>query len=462
MDNEKIKWYETNIDDYLFNTIYKPDSLTEFVPKDKWFKMNPCRGTREGLLDYDMSYNKDNILAGILKDAYGEKEVCRNIVDNHTYIFNRRLVACGGALYPNIVYVVADVDDRKDIYQYIPALHVLRLIKSKKSIQDMESKVIFVYTDYYWRNWPKYKYFGYRLMQVDTGYALANLSLILSNMEVRHELKISDDYNKKMNDLLDINCKYEAVEGVIETDDYRIINVFSGLKHSENTFEVVDDWDTEPISLYNILEKKLMSEDYNLSQSVIPKEGFEYIKNQYRISPGGGLMISQKKLDYSMFDSFIKQIESLRGMFDKINAGVHIFVYINNVEGLKNGVYMIDGRELIMIKCHDNDTEKYLDSLLRRKNFNLQEIPVLFFVGEKKNEVLRKDNVNCFKNANIKAGFISQLITYAMCREKMWTHPILGYEADIAEKIIGKEDICILNFIPASDVKPLDREFVGL
>ncbi len=462
MDNNKIKWYETNIDEYLFNTVYNPDSLTEFVPKDKWFKMNLCRGTREGLADYDMSYNRDNILSMVLKEAYGEIEVCRNTVDNHVYIFNRRLVACGGALYPNIVYVVMEEEDSEDVYQYIPALNVLRLIRTeKKKKNKVDDKLYFVFTDYYWRNWPKYKYFGYRLMLVDTGYAMANLSLVLSSLEIEYDFKISSDYNKRMNDLLDINCSYEAVEGVIETSDRRIIRAVSELKQSDKMFEVVDDWDTEPISLYNVIEKNVLDEEYNISQFVRQEKGFERIKSFNRISPGGGLMISHNQVKNIKMGSFIKLFGYLRTVFDKIGAGVDIFVYINNVEGFEPGGYQLKGQKLVMVKRVNSDTDKYLDLLLRRKNFNLQEIPVLFFVGENRDEVLRKNDINIFKVANIKAGFISQLITYAMCQNDFWTHPILGYEADIAEKIFERDDMCFLNFIPASEVKPLDRECIG-
>ena len=178
MDNEKIKAYEHSIGEYLHTTIYNPDSLTEYLPKDKWFLMNPSRGARNGFVDYDMSINKDNLISEILKDAYGEIEACRYIVDNYTYRFNRRAVACGGALYPNNVYVFTQKQKSINIYQFIPALNILRLIKRIETGLEADEKVYFVYTNYYWRNWPKYKYFGYRLMQVDTGYAMANLSLL--------------------------------------------------------------------------------------------------------------------------------------------------------------------------------------------------------------------------------------------------------------------------------------------
>lgn len=460
MDNKKIKWYETNIDEYLFNTIYDPNSLTEFVPKDKWFKMNPCRGARDGLADYDMSLNKDNILGTVLKKAYGEIELCRNVVDNRTYRFNRRSVACGGALYPNNVYVVAARAGCVEVYQYIPALNILRLLKNEKQECDTEDKVYFVYTKYYWRNWPKYKYFGYRLMQVDTGYALANLSLVLASLEMEYDLKIVSDYNKRMNDLLELNLRYEAVEGVIETSDNTILKSISELKKSRNMFELVEDWDTQPISLYNILESNVLKEKYNLVQRVGRIEDMEAIKSINRISPGGGLMISREAINKEKFNSIINALSKVRKIFDSISDGMTTFMYINKVEGLEKGAYQLSDKNLVMIEPADGKTEQYIDSLLRRKNFNLFEIPILFFVGESKDRLLKANNINSFKVANIKAGFISQLITYVMCNSDLWTHPILGYDAEIAEKIFGKEDICFLNLIPVSDVKPLDRESI--
>ena len=193
MNKEKLEWFETHIKEYLNTTIYDPDSLIVYLPEEKWFKVNPTRGIRQGKGCYDLTKYGNSIVASILKNAYGEFEYNRNTVDNKAYRFARRTVACGGSLYPNNIYVVVSKNGEVRTYQYNPALNLLHFLDSttedKNHLED--NCCYFVMTNYYWRNWLKYRYFGYRLMLVDTGYALANLCMVLSQHEMFYDIEIS-------------------------------------------------------------------------------------------------------------------------------------------------------------------------------------------------------------------------------------------------------------------------------
>jgi hypothetical protein len=184
------------------------------------------------------------------------------------------------------------------------------------------------------------------------------------------------------------------------------------------------------------------------------------IESNNRISPGGGLMISRKSIKQNTFMAIIEVLDRVKRVFDMVSDNIEIYMFINKVEGLEKGNYRVIGNEIELLAKTDSKKEEYVDYLLRKKNFNLLETPVLFFIGAKRNKVLNR-SVNDFKITNIKAGFVSQLITYVMCNSDFWTHPILGYDVEIAEKLFDQKDVCFLNLIPVSGIKPLDRESVG-
>ena len=213
MDDQKLKWYETHVKEFLDTTLYDPNSLTVELPEEKWLEINPTRGIRQGIESYDLTRCKHSFLSRILRDSYGEYEFDRNVIDNRIFRINRRTLAAGGGLYPNIIYIVMTYANEVRTYQYNPTLNTMNYLGStEENLNDLDKNCCyFVITNYYWRNFLKYRYFGYRLMLVDTGYALANLCLALSKNRLEYRINISSKLFKALDKSLNINLKYESI-----------------------------------------------------------------------------------------------------------------------------------------------------------------------------------------------------------------------------------------------------------
>lgn len=462
MNVEKLKWYETHLKEFLNATIYDPTSLTVELPKEEWLEVNPTRGIRQGLECYDLAQCKENGFVRILQDSYGECEYSRSIVDGYIFRFNRRTLAAGGGLYPNCIYIVWVSKNDTLIYQYNPALNLLHLLKKLSVAPNglQNGRCYFVITNYYWRNFLKYRYFGYRLMLVDTGYLLANLCLALSRKGISYNVSISSELFKCLEQNLNIDLNFESVCSVVSIADDGMSKQIKNIEDFRIEYKIFDDWDTVALPLYNILETKVNGEHFEI-QETVNEQLMEYqmpFNLKFRVSPGGGPTISLKPIANSCFVNTLNNFNNLRNQFKSFSSNVEVYVYINKVKGLLPGLYLLKSNGILEEQpC--NYTSKDFQEILRKKNFNLQEVPAFFFFGANLRKMVDKSGISGFKMSQIKVGFVSQLLTYAGCLNECWTHAILGYEVDMAEKISGVDDnrVNLLNLVVFSESKQLDR-----
>lgn len=461
MDDQKLKWYETHVKEFLDTTLYDPNSLTVELPEEKWLEINPTRGIRQGIESYDLTRCKHSFLSRILRDSYGEYEFDRNVIDNRIFRINRRTLAAGGGLYPNIIYIVMTYANEVRTYQYNPTLNTMNYLGStEENLNDLDKNCCyFVITNYYWRNFLKYRYFGYRLMLVDTGYALANLCLALSKNRLEYRINISSKLFKALDKSLNVNLKYESICCAVSVKNKILCESLKDISDSKISYKLFDDWDTSPTNLYKILETNVNNEDFNLCETINKSiNEFKLPYNlKYRVSPGGGPMISIKPIGNIKFEKTLKNFANLKNIFGKFSEDIETYVYVNKVENVSTGLYIVDNEGSI-IRQECNYTSKDYQQMLRKKNFNLYETPAFFFFGTNLKRMIKKYGTSGFKIAQIKIGLASQLLTYAGCLNECWTHAILGFEVDMAEKFTNvKDDLNLLNLVAFSDSKPLDR-----
>lgn len=445
-----IEWYKEHIDEYLHDTVYDTDSLMIELPEEKWFKINPTRGIRRGQKVYDLEED-NSVLTQILREAYGEIKLDRMSIASKPMLFRRRTVASGGALYPNCLYVVTEREFCRHVYQYNPVYHTLHLLKKEKA-DNNKSKVFFILTDYYWRNWLKYRFFGYRLMQVDTGYMLCNLSVMLGRRNIAHEIHFSSEEQNMFQYLLDIDLNYEAINAVIEIDEF---DECLPVVLDEIDCKIYNDWDSDEIPLYRIIEQKVSDEkiDYKMSLKKKIAVNIDYIR--YRISPGGALMQSVGVVDKSELFKVLEETAEVSELYEKKFGDIVLYIYCNKVQGVEKGFYRMElsgDRKLKLYK----DVENNIQDILKKKNFNLYEVPAIIFTAGNLEEYGKKYGYTGFKILQTKIGFYSQLLTIVSAERKYYTHPILGYDAELIKKELGcQEDI--LNMIVWSEGKTEDR-----
>ncbi|MDW8741599.1 hypothetical protein AB1F57_02115 [Streptococcus sp. ZY1909104] len=439
---------------FLNETLYNPDKLSVDLPKQKWYKINPTRGIKKNIYQFDLS-NSRNEFSIFINEVFGLTKYCPTIIENKLLHFFKRDVACGGGLYPNNIYLIKKQKDKLFIYQYNPWFNSLNFIASILDENNilLEEESFLVFSEYYWKNWPKYNYFGYRLMLVDSGYLMAHASILLSGKSKRHEVHLDSNLHNELYKILQIDTSFESLVGVIKM--FYPFDLTSIIMEDKNIIEysLSDDWDSEDNLLYDSIEKNILSEDYRIIQmidcDITSSIKFNNNWKKYRVSPGGGAMISRKKFSQNKLLYLLSDFYQLMTKYHNLSEGIKFYIYINKVECLESGFYTFDSRGLSFI----DKVESYkFQNILRKKNFNLNEVQVMFFFASEIDLYDSAFKLSDYKNTQVKVGFISQILTYVACQYCCYTHPILGYDIGKLEKFFLTDEI-VLNLVLLSDAK---------
>ena len=294
--NDKLKYYSQNLNQYFCNTIYDTDKLMVELSSDKWFKINPTRGMKEAICCYDLA-KADSKISDFLINVYGEIEYNLAMIDRKPLRFSRRKVAAGGGLYPNLIYILIKTNQVVNIYQFDPALCVLRLIERCEAVESdlEENKCYFISTVYYWRNWLKYRYFGYRLMNVDSGYLAASFYSEVIKNAFSGEIYWSNKLFAAVNEYMKIDLAKESICFIVKVDDLSLTDSIKNL-NTICKYKIFDDWDTQDINLYETIETAVLNQKYDVCEKIVGDKKFDIFNSekivQNRISPGGAAMQS--------------------------------------------------------------------------------------------------------------------------------------------------------------------------
>lgn len=457
--NDKLKWYGKNVNQYFLDTVYNTDKLMVDLPQEKWFKINPTRGMKKAICCYDLA-GIDSKISDFLINVYGETEYNRAAIDRKTLRFSRRNVAAGGGLYPNLIYILVKSDQVVNIYQFDPALCVLRLIEKREAIESEleENKCYFISTLYYFRNWLKYRYFGYRLMNVDSGYLLAGFYSQVIKNGLDGEICLSSKLFNLAKEYIKLDLKKESVCFAVKINDLNLLDSIKNLSKICK-YQIFDDWDILDMDLYETIEKAALSQEYDIYEKIVDHEKFEIFNSkkikENRISPGGAAMQSILPINKDLLLNTLSTLNILLEDVEYLTLDLNIYIYIKKVEGLEVGIYewtpkKDDGLKFI------RPMDENLQVILKKHNFNFDQTPALIFVGENPRFDFSKCLESEFKFVQLKVGFLSHLISVAAAFNDCYTHPILGFDARLCEEKIKEKHI--LNLIAFSDVKILDRQ----
>ena len=457
--NDKLKWYGKNLNQYFLDTIYDTDKLMVELPQEKWFKINPTRGMKKAICCYDLARTHSKI-SDFLINVYGETEYNRATIDRKTMRFSRRNVAAGGGLYPNLIYILIKTNKVVNIYQFDPALCVLRVIDRVAAVESEfeENKCYFISTLYYFRNWLKYRYFGYRLMNVDSGYLLASFYSQVIKSRLDGEICLSSKLFNLAKEYIKIDLKKENICFVVKIND---INLLDSIKNLNKVckYQIFDDWDTLGIDLYETIEKAALDQQYDICEKIVGDLKFDIFNSKKiernRISPGGAAMQSILPINKDLLLNTIHTLNILIKDVEYLICDLNIYIYIKKIEGFEVGIYRLSlekdgGLEFVRLVYED------LQVILKKHNFNFDQTPALIFVGNNPCFDFSKCLESEFKFVQLKVGFLSHLISVAAAFNDCYTHPILGFDSKLCEKKIGEKNI--LNLIAFSDAKTVDRQ----
>ena len=99
-----------------------------------------------------------------------------------------------------------------------------------------------------------------------------------------------------------------------------------------------------------------------------------------------------------------------------------------------------------------------MQSILKKHNFSINDTPAWIIVCYNKDLDLSVCSESEFKYIQLRVGFVSHMITVAGAINNCYTHPILGFNADILEEFSKVK--YPLNLIAFSEAKNLDRQQV--
>lgn len=448
-----------NTRDFLIKTVYDPASLMFEGGSSVKFSFEGMRGIKDGE-NYDI-FENSNTLSKILKNSYGE--LCVERIDGKDLLkdFSRRPVASGGALYPNNIYILLPVKGGHiHIYQYNPVMDSLVFIGNKE-YQDKDKvneHITLICTKFYWRNWMKYRNFGYRLMSVDTGFLLGQLTAETNKYKLNPKFIIDTKQFKKIQNILNLDLNFESIEFVLEIKS--IANILPSLhgarKISVNTTQNIEN---VPLKLFKKIEKEALSENYKTERSLQTNSSIN--TNYYnRMSPGGAQLISGKNVQYRKFEKLHKNIYELLQSFSSfLENKVQVFVGINKVDRIKPGGYLLT-EEGGLTKVSDmNMNPIEYQRLITRGNFNLSEIPLFFAIAVSQDYLFsQNDLVQNFKEFQMKSGFVGELLTIAAYSSSFFAHPVLGYDALNLEKAFNiNGDMTMTCFLPIGEFHATDR-----
>ena len=457
--NDKLKYYSQNLNQYFCNTIYDTDKLMVELSSDKWFKINPTRGMKEAICCYDLA-KADSKISDFLINVYGEIEYNLAMIDRKPLRFSRRKVAAGGGLYPNLIYILIKTNQVVNIYQFDPALCVLRLIERCEAVESdlEENKCYFISTVYYWRNWLKYRYFGYRLMNVDSGYLAASFYSEVIKNAFSGEIYWSNKLFAAVNEYMKIDLAKESICFIVKVDDLSLTDSIKNL-NTICKYKIFDDWDTQDINLYETIETAVLNQKYDVCEKIVGDKKFDIFNSekivQNRISPGGAAMQSILPINKDFLMNTLSDLDILLKDVKYFAQNIYIYIYIKKIEGFEVGLYQYfpgEGAKLKFIRSLDEN----LQDILKKHNFNFDDTPALIFVGNNPDYDFMKCSESEFKFIQLKVGFVSHLISVAAAFNDCYTHPILGFDAKLCEEKLEQKHI--LNLIAFSDAKILDRQ----
>ncbi|EAC8548034.1 hypothetical protein JI85_14335 [Listeria monocytogenes] len=355
---------KSEIKDYFLKTIYSPQSLMVETEEKDYFDFNPNRGIRNGN-NIDL---RNLTLGSFLKDVYGETMRTRISGDDiNEYDFQRRNVASGGALYPNIIYVIQSNKTLTKIYQYNPALHTLIKIKDINGKIDVleEDQMHFIITSYYWRNWMKYRYFGYRLIAVDTGYLISLMCAKLRDYKVNTFVQISSEKFRMLNKVLELDLEYESMYSIISCnkENFNLENI----KKERVDSELTKDMDAFPLPFYKEIELAAIDEKFSFESRIEMSKVRKFnVDLSNRVSPGGAQLSTSKPLEKKILVMFTEKISTLLNQYNDFSQGIEIYIKVNNATDVKTGIYCIKGGKLEYLNNIGSD-EKLNKKLLTKK-----------------------------------------------------------------------------------------------
>ncbi|PFP29268.1 NADH oxidase [Bacillus sp. AFS073361] len=405
----------------------------------------------------------------------------------------RRFAPSGGALYPNELYVYLKIKDLPvGMYHYDAAHHRLVLLREGNfdsyiaralgNRNDVSAcfGTVFVST-MFWKNFFKYNNFSYRLQGLDAGVVIGQL------LEVSKRFGFATGVyfqflDRAINHLIGLSEQEESVYAVIPLSVEPTIWSTNGGKIEVTASELCRELTaiqprhyvrSQRVKEYPMLTKMneaSLLDSTQMFQLMEAKESLNFDGQaeslphvnqlsydlvsvcQKRFSPDMDFVlgkVSQTQLAALMQEATasFSYRNDLDGAYWKNEPRVSLYGCLYNVEGIPNGAYYYDSTAHELRKVQLGDYRLQLQSGMSLDNVNLLQVPLCLHVAGDRESFGTALGYRGYRIQQMEAGMLVQRLLLTASALGMGGHPLLGFDANLSDKIYKMEPHGITSLI---------------
>lgn len=417
----------------------------------------------------------------------------------------RRYVPSGGALYPNELYVYLKLEDLPcGVYHYDVAHHRLVLLREGNFDfyinQALGNRIdlstcfgtVFIST-MFWKNFFKYHNFSYRLQGLDTGVLIGQLLEVAKRFGFETGVYFQF-LDRAINHLLGLSEKEESVYAVIpltveatnwsinRSDKYGNVNsVDLSRKLNEiknNNYYLRSRKILEYPMLTKLNEESFIESTESFSK-INPKRRWNFKEHKVTLPIVEGLSydlasVLRKRfspdIDFTMGKVNQRELASLlreatasfsyRNDLDREpkehESRISLYGCFYNVEGIPDAAYHYDSTTHSLQQIEPGDYRLNLQYGMSADNVNLLQVPLCFHVAGDKDHYMKSLGLRGYRIQQMEAGMQVQRLLLVASAIGWGGHPLLGFSANISDKIykMNSHNITSLIQIPIGPYRP--------
>ncbi|PEU19229.1 MULTISPECIES: SagB/ThcOx family dehydrogenase [unclassified Bacillus (in: firmicutes)] len=375
----------------------------------------------------------------------------------------RRPVPSAGVLYPLELYVLVAENQEipAGVYHYDVAHHSLALIRegdhfealstctvNYNNLKDVDYAIIV--DVFFWKNAYKYRNLSYRLHSVDAGVLLAQLQMLNTIMGFEMQTYF-EFYDEEVAELLQVNVKEEAPYVIIGLKE-------NSKKNNENNEQVETSYfqkskevtlppeleEMHSASVYRrntmsdtLTPEKLTGEYTYLPESIHKVENIiRVIRNRHSSFEGiRKITISQSELSTYLkaATSYFRSDISSNGILQN----TILYCSIQDVEGLKNGIYQYDiDKHRLQLVCEGDFRADLQETLTVPIVNNIWQTSICFFVVGNYNQIFSKYGDRGYRLLNMEVGLQMQRLYLTASYLNHGCHTTTGFLIDRVNEIL--------------------------
>ncbi|RSD28693.1 SagB family peptide dehydrogenase [Mesobacillus subterraneus] len=392
----------------------------------------------------------------------------------------RRFAPSGGALYPNELYMYLKIDGLKDgIYHYNPAHHRLVLLR-EGNFDSYISRALgdrcdvatcfgtaFVSTRF-WKNFFKYNNFSYRLQGLDAGVMVGQM--LETSKRFGYATGVYHQFlDSAVNHLLGMDEEesvYSVIPLTVEPTNWVSSRQEENLTSDELKREIQPIYSQKFERSKRVLEFPRLIEanqaaklesvfsfqrcrdeldiEFKEAQFKLPEiepASYDLVKaSENRFSPEMDFIMG--KVSQQQLAAILQDTMSSLFYRNDVNqhAPVSIYACLYNVEGIPNGAYYYDHAEHALREIRKGDQRLVLQSGLSMDNVNMMQVPICVHLVGNSDFYKKELGYRGYRILQVEAGILLQRMLLAASNVGLGSHPLLGFNANLADEIYGLKE----------------------